>query len=388
MGGINMEHICQTCGSKIESGRVCPICGEGYKHFKKNTLIDTKSVLPILRDRGFEQLKAKDFNGAEPIFKRMQELDSDNFFANLGLGIVTVDKYIKDPNNHTLLSRTNQQWTKTAKLTYKVTPDEKTLIKKYCSHITVGNEMNVFLYIVLSCGSLLLQLFLDCGFDPNQTYDLDNHKSALYLAANIKFIRYIEDDIKKINMLLEYGADPYVLTDEGEGVINSNTRSEFAQAIRRKFPNIKCADKSKQKNDSKSKFQPASGHVRTNNNTFHGKTMSLGNKAILLMFLIMMFIGWIITSFQSCSTETSATSQSSSSDTKIVNGYTYVRCYNYCHTGSKKCYNYVIPNKWNKGYCSSCHHGSHKCAEPGCDAMIEDYRDVEYCSYHTVYHKK
>lgn len=132
-----MEHICQTCGSKIESGRVCPICGEGYKHFKKTTLIDTKSVLPILRDRGFEQLKAKDFNGAEPIFKRMLELDSDNFFANLGLGIVTVDKYIKDPNNHTLLSRTNQQWTKTAKAILVV-------YRQRC-HLAIGHFHDLFI---------------------------------------------------------------------------------------------------------------------------------------------------------------------------------------------------------------------------------------------------
>lgn len=383
-----MEHICQTCGSKIESGRVCPICGERYKHFKKTTLIDTKSVLPILRDRGFEKLKAKDYNGAEPIFKRMLELDSDDFFANLGMGIVTVDGYLKNSNNPTLLSRCDKLWTKTAELTYKVTPDEKPLIKKYCSSITIGNEMNVFFHIVLGCGSQLLQLFLDCGLDPNQKYALNKHKSALYLAVNVTNCKYINDNIRKIDLLIKYGADPYVLTDEGEGVINSNTRPEFAQAIRRKFPNIKCADKSKQMNDINNKSQPAYGYVRTNNTTYHGKTMSLGNKAILLMFMILLLIGWIITSVQSCSTEPPATSRSSSSDTKVVNGYTYVRCYNYCHTGSKKCYNYVIPNKWNKGYCSSCHQGSHKCAEPGCDAMIEDYRDVEYCSYHLVYHKK
>lgn len=272
MGGINIERICQTCGSKIKSSRICPICGEQYKHFKKNTLIDTKSVLPILRDRGFEKLKAKDFNGAEPIFKRMLELDNDDFFANLGLGIISTARCIKDTNNQTLLSRADKIWTKTAELTYKVTPDEKPLIKKYCSSITVGNEMNVFIHIVLSCGSLLLQLFLDCGFDPNQTYALNHHKSALYFVANIKNCQYINDNIRKINLLIKYGADPYVLTDEGEGVINSNTRPEFAQAIRHKFPNIKCADKSK--NYSKTKSQSSSGYVRTNNNTYHGKTQA------------------------------------------------------------------------------------------------------------------
>lgn len=156
-----MEHICQTCGSKIQLEKVCPICGERYKHFKKTTLIDTKSVLTILQDRGFEKLKAKNFNGAEPIFKRMLELDNDDFFANLGLGIITTDRYLKDTNNQTLLSRSNKLWIKIAELTYKVTPDEKPLIKKYCSSITVGNELNIFFHIVLGCGSQLLQLFLE-----------------------------------------------------------------------------------------------------------------------------------------------------------------------------------------------------------------------------------
>lgn len=312
-----------------------------------------ETELKELRDLGFSALRTKHYWQARNHFRRLSELDKDDFFANLGFAII----YAYDCRVESNTKRQKQkgvtctkQWNKLISLIPELTETNRELIKEYCTGVTVGFDMDVFTFAVLSYYPEMVNVFLQSGFDPCTEYD---GRSILHYIVNGSELQYTKS-CAIINLLLDYGADPNVLTGDGEGILNSRTPQRYADIVRERYPHLK----SKDMNPIKKLF----------NRYSQSDKEALGCSLVILLIIVALWLSSIL--------------PKSHNDSSILADYTgagpaegdYIEC--------RGCDNYTYYTRWNRGYCSECHQGTHTCAGEGCTVEIPDSSWIEYCVLH------
>ena len=374
-----MSQTCKTCASTrfkaVQGKLVCQLCGAPYSE-TGDFLVDTKAAMPILCERGYQKLQTGEYSLAELIFNRMLEIDSNSFMAGFGRTLALLYMYSSSKDQE----KKKELWDSWRKIRTRfssTTPEERNLVKEYCEPLRLDSWLsekgsNLLIYGILLDMSDLVKFLLDCGFDPNFQVDYGRgYFSALYVAARRKKYAPVHGEI--VSILLKYGASPYCLASDGDGVINSVTPPEIAQIIRKQYPDVKCIDRrptKPAKTSSPTRAKPPTHNVTRpskpaprpmpSNNAEYKKGCSC-----LLVIAILILAG-CIGGINSCvNSRSQAITTTSSKEHEHV-----------------KCRSYVWVTKWNHGYCSTCHKGTHKCAHEGCEVQIPDSAYQAYCIYH------
>lgn len=379
------KQVCKTCAGThfltAQGKQVCQLCGSPYSD-TGDLLIDTKAAMPILCERGYQKLQAGEYSLAELIFNHMLEIDSNNFMSEFGKALALSYMYTMSKSQEEKAALWDF-WRKVRARFSDTIPEERTLVKKYCEPLRFDSMFpekgcNLLLYGILFEMPDLVQFLLDCGFDPNYEVvtSTDSRFSALFLAAITKKYTIARGEI--IGILLRYGASPYILTNDGCGVINSKTLPEVAQVIRQQYPDVKCIDGRSEKPTKASLPTGAKASIYGRKANAPASRPVLSQKSerkkgcscllAIVIFIFALCAGGIINCVNSNPPTTTASSSKE---------HEYVKCRSY-----EKCGNYVWMTKWNRGYCSDCHKGTHKCAYEGCEVQIPDYSYQAYCMYH------
>lgn len=309
-----------------------------------------EAELKKFRDMGFSALRAKNYINAYNHFNRALKLANDDFLANLGLAIVYTYNYRVDQKDNSKLHICNKQWDRLLPLISKVTETDKKLIKEYCTGVTVGYDMDVFTFVALACCPKMVLLFLQCGFDPNTKH---GGQSILHRIVNGSDFHPVQS-CEKINLLLNFGANPNARTVDGEGILNSRTPIRHANAIRERFPFLERKDM----NPVRKALRP-----QTNDPSAIGCSM---------LIILILFSFWIASKLpDSCRGNSSHYTISTTAQPEV--GY-LVRC--------KVCDKIIELTKWNQGYCSECNKCTHECAYEGCIERIPNSVKNYFCSLH------
>lgn len=299
-----------------------------------------------LRDLGFLELRGKRYSSAYNYFNRLLKINNDDFLANLGLAIVYSYNFRIDNQNKTKEHTCNKQWDRLTPMISKVTQTEKELIRENCLGVTVGFDMDIFTFVALSCCKDMIELFLKCGFDPCTEY---GGKSILHRIVNGSD-SLPNRSCERIKLLLDFGANPYVQTEEGESLINSKTPKTHVKIIQERYLNLQSKD-----------ITPVS---ETTHNLQSGN-IAIGCFAVIILIYLILLVASAIPRFDYSSYQALYSHHSDGDRVECIG----------CGKGT-------YYTRWNRGYCSDCHQGTHTCAAEGCKVEIPDYSWIEYCIAH------